>query len=220
MSLERGTYVSPILWFSSMHGSYPFRGVGRESRRVFARQGRRLLGEPHRFPQPSLGRSAWRNISRAPRRCADSSQRIRVHKSRRPRIGVDTRAACVAPSKRPAHPGCERLSANRSYRFERERAMARPSPGGGARAVRGLRERRATATRNRLRGPRPRARFRTAARQGRAIRGAPVAVDLPRRRWDVPEERQRRRRLRGRRPKNRDVQPSNHPAVVSRSASA
>jgi hypothetical protein len=51
MSLERGTYISPILWFSSYQGSTPIRGVRRESAKGFARQGRRL-GEPHRFPQP------------------------------------------------------------------------------------------------------------------------------------------------------------------------
>lgn len=54
MSLERGTYVSPVLWFSSYQRNTPIRVFAGMQGKGFARQGRRHWGNHTGSPTPYL----------------------------------------------------------------------------------------------------------------------------------------------------------------------
>src|SRR5919197_2410344 len=97
----------------------------------------------------------------------------------------------------------------------RDGRLARTAPGRGAGAVRGVRERRAAAARTRLRALRARARLHEAAGEGRPSRALALALDIPRDRRHVPQERHRRRRLRGGRTSHRRLRPADHPSHAS-----
>src|SRR5215207_5883234 len=92
----------------------------------------------------------------------------------------------------------------------RERELARAAPRTSARALRGVRERRRPAPRHRLRVARARARLLEAPGERRAPRPIALAFDLPRDCGHVPQERQRRCRLPGRRAANRRSGPPHH----------
>src|SRR2546421_5810641 len=98
--------------------------------------------------------------------------------------------------------------------MERARADARSTSGWCRPALSGLSERGRAAAWSGLPARGNRARLRAPAREGGAARLLALAVALPRRGRHVPAERQRRRRVRGRRAARRRDRPAARPRAL------
>ena len=114
-------------------------------------------------------------------------------------------------------PGCRAtwsadVASAADLRSRRGRRLDRAAPGKRARAVRGLRERRAAAARCRLRRRGTDVALPEASRPGGAARRLPLGEHPPRDRRHVPQERLGRRRLRGRGQPVRRLRPADHAA--------
>src|SRR5581483_9061872 len=130
-------------------------------------------------------------------------------------FGVTGAAGPKPPLPASAPDAATRASDDATSRAETRRRTTRAFYGGArvargtaarrGRAGRGLRERDPPARGCRLRAEGRRARLRARARAGGAARLLALALDLPRRRRYLPQSRECRRRLRGRRQKNRRI---------------
>src|SRR5919204_6254387 len=84
MSLERGTYGSPVLWFSAIYASTSFEVLPGKSGKGFARRGE-AAGEPARLPRPPLVFPGHAGVARtAPPRRPRAVRRVRQRRSPAP----------------------------------------------------------------------------------------------------------------------------------------